>query len=170
MKREYRAFTLIELLVVIAIIGLLASIVLVALNGARSKARDTTRLADIRELQSALELYFNDNSTYPMVVCDSTPGSPYPDGQAWAACWSAVLPSQYIGKMPLDPINADGQYGYYYYGGTKPNANNCGYYGTGSASDYSISTRLENPGSVPNSCAAGFGAFDNSNLNYVVGM
>lgn len=58
-------FTLIELLVVIAIIGLLASVVLVSLNSARSKSRDAKRLADVRQLASAIELYLNDNGTYP---------------------------------------------------------------------------------------------------------
>ena len=54
-------FTLIELLVVISIIGLLASVVLVSLNGARAKARNARRLADIKQLQTALELYYDTN-------------------------------------------------------------------------------------------------------------
>lgn len=60
-----KGFTLIELLVVISIIGLLASVVLVSLNGARKKARDIARKSTLRQIASALELYFSNYNTYP---------------------------------------------------------------------------------------------------------
>ena len=62
LKQNQKGFTLIELLVVIAIIGLLASVVLLALNSARQKSRDAKRLADVRQIASALELYFDASS------------------------------------------------------------------------------------------------------------
>lgn len=60
--RSSKGFTLIELLVVIAIIGLLASIVVVALQGPRQTARDTKRQGDIRNLQTAMELCYGDSA------------------------------------------------------------------------------------------------------------
>jgi len=57
-----KGFTLIELLVVIAVIGLLSSVVLVSLGPARKKARDAKRQSDIREINLAMEMCY-DNST-----------------------------------------------------------------------------------------------------------
>ena len=102
MRNKNKAgFTLIELLVVIAIIGLLASVVLLALNSARSKSRDAKRLADIRQFASAMELYFNDNNSYPttstsgQLVAGQTLGAPN-------------MTPTYIGLIPSAPTPRDG--------------------------------------------------------------
>jgi prepilin-type N-terminal cleavage/methylation domain-containing protein len=63
-----KGFTLIELLVVVAIIGLLATLSIVSLNNARARARDARRVADIRQIQTALEFYYNDASSYPATL------------------------------------------------------------------------------------------------------
>ena len=71
--KNTRGFTLIELLVVIAIIGILSSVVLASLNSARQKSRDARRIADVKQLQTALELYYDTNTPYPVALSDLDP-------------------------------------------------------------------------------------------------
>ncbi|MEK7617724.1 MAG: prepilin-type N-terminal cleavage/methylation domain-containing protein [Patescibacteria group bacterium] len=97
-------FTLIELLVVIAIVGLLASIVLVGLNIARVKARDTQRVANIQQIMKALEFYYNTNARYPAVTAPFGVGG-WETSSADPAQWLEALAPYFGGKTPADPIN-----------------------------------------------------------------
>ncbi len=64
--KDNSGFTLMELLVVIAVIGLLASLIIVANNNARVRARDTIKLRELKAIQTAIDLYFDANGFYPM--------------------------------------------------------------------------------------------------------
>lgn len=55
--RKQRGFTLIELLVVIAIIGILATLVIVQLSGAQTRARNSNAKSDVTEMGKAVETY-----------------------------------------------------------------------------------------------------------------
>lgn len=64
-KRLYRGFTLVEILVVISIAALLSSILISSITSAREKSRDNQRIADLKEIQFALEVYRDVNGDYP---------------------------------------------------------------------------------------------------------
>jgi prepilin-type N-terminal cleavage/methylation domain-containing protein len=103
MKRT--AFTLVELLVVIAIIGLLSTIAVVALNGARLNSRDTKRIADLKQIRLALSLYYDANGYYPPSGCGyDCNGYLYSYDSSWDTLTSALAP--YMAKPPKDPINS----------------------------------------------------------------
>ena len=97
MKKNKQGFTLIELLVVIAIIGLLSTLSIVALNQARARARDARRLADVKQIQTALEMYYNDKGGYPAAV---TPGASIVD--------PAASTTVYMDIVPTPPLPSDG--------------------------------------------------------------
>jgi prepilin-type N-terminal cleavage/methylation domain-containing protein len=86
-----RGFTLIELLVTIAIIGILSSILLVNLQGFRERTRDIQRKRDLHEIQTVLELYRSDVSSYPAALPNC--GSSLTNGS-----------TVYMQKIPCDPL------------------------------------------------------------------
>lgn len=92
-KRKF-GFTLIELLVVVSIIGILTTIVAVNVAGVREKARDAQRKSDVSQIQKALEMYKN-NQTSPQ----------YPETLQ-------VLVSDYLASLPADPLSSWFSYSY----------------------------------------------------------
>lgn len=126
-----QGFTLIELLVVIAIIGILASIVLVSLGGARTKARDAKRESDVRQISLAMEMSYNDIEGYPAIAVDA-------NGRLTTTVISTAV-GTYLDPVPLDPG-----------GGTVANCNDtkdAGYHGFTSAvgdPEFCIYSCLEN--------------------------
>ncbi len=118
--RQRKGFTLIEILIVVAIIAILASVVLVGLGPTQQSGRDARRISDLREVQNALELFYNKCGFYPGTapsgVCATIAGSP---GTAWSgttASLSATLMAAAIGinsPLPDDPsTNRTYAYGY----------------------------------------------------------
>ncbi len=94
MLKKSKGFTLIELLVVVAIIGILAALVISYLGQARLKARDSRRKGDLKQIQTALEQYADDN------------GGLYPANTA------ALVPN-YMPRVPTDPSSGGtGAYAY----------------------------------------------------------
>lgn len=92
-KRGNAGFTLIELLVVIAIIGILSSVVLASLTQARAKGRDANRIAAIKQLQLAIELFYDACSEFPATI---TAG-------ASNGCPSGTTLGSFISAIPTDP-------------------------------------------------------------------
>ena len=97
MKKNKNGFTLIELLVVIAIIGLLSTLSILALNQARASARDARRVADVSQMRTALEMYYNDNANYPAEASTTA-------GKAITGASGAI----YLRTIPTPPTPVDG--------------------------------------------------------------
>ena len=103
-KNKKRGFTLIELLVVISIIGMLSSIVLASLNRARMKARDAKRKTDLHALRLAVQLYYDDNGTFP--------DDAHTAGGDWQVGYKNQM-APYISNLPIDPLENNILYRYY---------------------------------------------------------
>ena len=115
MKQYKKGFTLIELLVVIAIIGILSTMAVVSLGSARTKARDSKRLADIRSVQTAVEIYYTDQGVYPGAaatngcpIATTIEGCCLNDVSGGEGGWKTA-PNCTVGStlitVPLDPRN-----------------------------------------------------------------
>lgn len=91
-NKKINAFTMVELLVVILIIGTLFSLALLSLGNARRSARDAKRVADVKQIQFALEIYYRDNGQYPSDISESI-------------VYNDLI---YLSKTPSAPIPSDG--------------------------------------------------------------
>jgi len=120
-----KAFTLIELLVVIAIIGILATVSVISLSNARAKSRDAKRVGDMKQIQTALELFFNDKGRYPNFDEWNT-------GSIFSTSTGAT--STYMQVIPTAPTPNDGL--------CTVNQNSISYVPTSDGSSYSISLCL----------------------------
>ena len=110
MKNTKRAFTLIELLVVIAIIGFITSVVMASLISAQRDARDKRRVSDLKQLQTALELYHTDNQMFPTQAGGA-------NGNISTNTTLLTLLEPYLQGTPIDPAGlGDSTYHYYYDG------------------------------------------------------
>ena len=103
-RTEQKGFTLIELLVVIAIISILSTLLMVNFIAVRQRGRDAERKSDLRQIQSALELYRADQDSYPTSLANCNSGASIGD----EAC-STI----YMQKIPTDPNGSS-----YYNGGS----------------------------------------------------
>ncbi len=129
-------FTLIEMLVVLAIIGILSTLAFVAVNAARARSRDSKRAADIKQIQTALEIGYTELQAYPFgtncgngtlpcsamlgdntvvggsatatILCKDTNTPPNP---IWTND-ATKCAAPYMGKVPANPIPNGSSYLY----------------------------------------------------------
>ena len=153
-SKKQRGFTLLELLVVIGIIGLLASILVVNLTSTRRRARDTKRVADVRNLQTASEDYYGKNGMYPATI-------------------ASLVTGLQISVWPLDPLAPSGT-------ACTANSDLCYWYATYTPSgalgpqSYHIGTSLEDQGGMilnqDRDCVSTAGTSCPYNSAYVAGF
>lgn len=116
--KNNRGLTLIELLVVISIIGFLITLTIVSLSNARMKGRDAKRIVSLKQIQLALDLYYDKYDTWPARTEDSCC-----DGWDQGYCNSnksdgfiqGLVNEGLITEVPGDPKFYEGCNGFSYY-------------------------------------------------------
>jgi prepilin-type N-terminal cleavage/methylation domain-containing protein len=115
-KRQKKGFTLLEILLVIAAIGILAAIVLVAINPNRqiAQVRNAQKRVDVNTIYKALEQYLIDNGSYPAGITTTLKGICNTGTEQLGGDTNCddkvdlrVLVPTYIAGIPRDPEGSD---------------------------------------------------------------
>jgi len=98
-KKLISAFTLIELLMVISIITLISSIFFSYMGTASAKSRDSVRLSDMKQINTAAMMYYEDKGDVPSNI-------------------DVLVSTGYLSSVPVDPKTKEG---YKFYSTTTSN-------------------------------------------------
>ena len=171
--RQQSGFTIVELLIVIVVIGILAAITIVAYNGIQAKARDSGRIAKIKSIAKAIEMYNTDNGRYPPILDgngrETTCGS---TTENWGHCdRNQTLATMLAPYMQIDPTSlSDATQQSYYYHYTSQSSDNYQTYGmmvylegTGGQNDGGYYSNAYEVGSKPAYCAS---KYTSTNANW----
>ena len=125
--RKIKGFSLVEIMIVMAVVGILSGLVITVINPAqlRARSRDAIRVADLKKIQTALELRFADFRNSP-----ATPAG----WMTVPAALAAPLSSYYSGTLPVDPNG---------FSATFSCTNNFGYYYRSGGSNYVLVAKME---------------------------
>lgn len=111
-------FSLVEIIVVVSIVAILASVSFVGISKSGQKSRDIDRQADLRTLQSAVELYKQKNGRYP-AGCRGANQWSGEVGTSYACASGSQyiigLAPAFISALPRDPKLNGVNSGYAYY-------------------------------------------------------
>lgn len=102
-----RGFTLIEIMVVMVILGLLVAIVAPNIMGRSDQAKVTIAETQLKNIQSALDLYRLDNSHYPSTQQGLEALVSRPSGSPEPKNWNQ---DGYLKSVPEDPWGNQFQY------------------------------------------------------------
>ena len=136
--RRVHGFTFIEMLIVLTIIGLLVSIGVTQFVKVQRKGRDSQRMADLRQVQAALEMYRSEQGAYPDIDLESGDSI-------------SVGTIEYMSSIPADPKP---DYKYFYQRDA------------GSNYKYTVCAYLEDPASSPADCTSLVCGGGGENCNY----
>jgi prepilin-type N-terminal cleavage/methylation domain-containing protein/prepilin-type processing-associated H-X9-DG protein len=109
-----KAFTLLELLVVVAIIGILAALLLPALNQARTQAGMIRCNSNLRQVYMSMEMYADDHHDYyPMAQVIGVWGSSDPAQIGWMEVIYPYVNSMGVYRCPRQPSALENDFSYF---------------------------------------------------------